>query len=165
MKQPERAADNGEHHAFGQELANQARTPGAERSPNRNLALADRRAREQQVRHVCTGDEQDEADRGEQRQQRRTHVANQVVVQWNDAKRPSGGCRIVARVLPAQRVGERIDALLRGRNRQAGLHAGDAAVQNVGTPDRLLRERRRHPAGRRPHVDVGLGAMPWVAER
>ncbi len=80
-QQAERAAGRREQHALGQELPHQARAAGAQRAANGNLPLPDRRAREQQVRDVGAGDQQHEADRGEQRQQRRTHVADQIVVQ------------------------------------------------------------------------------------
>ena len=126
-----------------------AHASGAERAPDRHLALPHRRAREQQVRDVRAGDEQDEADRGEQRQQRRTHVADQVVVQRDDAQRPSGGRGIVGRVLRPQRRRRAHRHAAAQRRRHAGLHAGRCRRSDVRAPDRLLRERRRDPPGRR----------------
>ena len=46
----------------------------AQRQPHGDLPLADRGARQQQVREVGAGDEQDEADRAEQHEQRPPHV-------------------------------------------------------------------------------------------
>ena len=91
-EQSGRAAHGPEHHALREQLADDARAAGAERAPNGNLALADRRSREQQVGDVGTGDQQHEADRGEQRQQRGTYVADQIVAEritYN--ARPLGG--------------------------------------------------------------------------
>ena len=44
------------------QLPNESRAPGAEREAHRDLALARRRAREQQVGDVRAGDEQHDAD-------------------------------------------------------------------------------------------------------
>ena len=71
---------------------------------------------------------------------------------------------IVGRILRAA-LGERVDALLRERRRHAGLQPAEGALQHERAADRLRRKRRREPAGRRPHLDVGRGAAPRMAER
>src|SRR4029079_4446598 len=66
-----RAADRGEKAALDQELPDQAAAAGPEGGVDRDLAAAVGRAREQQVADVGGGDEQDEADRTQQDQERR----------------------------------------------------------------------------------------------
>ena len=57
------------------------RAAGAERGADRDLALAHRGAHEQQVGDVRARDQDDDADRGEQRQQRRPDAADDLLVQ------------------------------------------------------------------------------------
>ncbi len=59
---PERAAHPREQQALGQELAHQPPARRAERQPHRQFLLPRGRAREQQVGHVRTDDQQDERD-------------------------------------------------------------------------------------------------------
>src|SRR5436189_2978 len=54
------AAGQGDQHAFGERLPDQASAPGAEREPDRDLALPRGRPREEQVRDVDACDQQDE---------------------------------------------------------------------------------------------------------
>ena len=54
--QSERAADAGEHEAFGEQLPRQTTAAGAERRADGQLALARDAAREKQVRDVRAGD-------------------------------------------------------------------------------------------------------------
>ncbi len=140
-QQTDGAADRGEQDALGQQLPHETRAPGAEGPADGDLTLAGRRAREQQVRDVGAGDEKDASDRGQQRQQCGTDVTDQVVVQWNDPRRPAVACRIVDRILRPQRRGERIDALPRERRGDARLQSAERALQHIGAPDRLGRKR------------------------
>ena len=64
----DRGADHGKHHALGEKLAHQPASPCAEGRPDCHLALAPFPPREQQVRHVATRDEQDQAHRAEQQE-------------------------------------------------------------------------------------------------
>ena len=79
------AADQAEQQAFGQHLAQQSTPPGAERRPNRELALPRGGAREQQVRDVGAGDQQDEAHRTEQDDQRPLDVTHDLFVHRHEA--------------------------------------------------------------------------------
>ena len=66
---------DGEHHAFGEQLAKHAPTAGANCGADGELALAHGRARQQQVRYVGAGDEENESDRAFQHQQFEPGVA------------------------------------------------------------------------------------------
>ena len=60
-QEAEAAGEEREQQALGEELAHQPAARGAEREAHRHLALARRRAREQQVRDVRAGDQQHQA--------------------------------------------------------------------------------------------------------
>src|SRR5262249_13501298 len=62
----ERAAQRREQDALGQQLPDQTSPPGADRKPHADLRPSQRRARQQQVRHVGAGDQQYERDDAEQ---------------------------------------------------------------------------------------------------
>ena len=62
-RMPTAAADRRQHEHLREVLADDATTGGAERHANGHLALAKRRARDEQVGHVHAGDEQ-HADAG-----------------------------------------------------------------------------------------------------
>jgi hypothetical protein len=62
----ERSAGEGQQHAFGQDLAGNASTTGADCEPRRHLALPRGAACQQEVRHVGTDDQQHHDDRPEQ---------------------------------------------------------------------------------------------------
>ena len=83
------AAGEAEHQRFDEQLLQHAAAPGAERGADRDLLAAAERAREQQVADVGAGDQQHEADGGEQHHQRRADVADDVVLQRTSASRPS----------------------------------------------------------------------------
>src|ERR1051325_258219 len=59
------AAAEGEHHALGQQLADQSSAFGAKCGADRELATTARGTREEQVGNVGAGDEQDESDGAE----------------------------------------------------------------------------------------------------
>ena len=59
---------------------------GADRGSNRDLALARGRAHQQQVRDVRARDQQHEADRADQHQQRRAHVLDERFLKRRDAE-------------------------------------------------------------------------------
>ena len=67
-----------------------AAAAGAERGADRDFLAAAERAREQQVADVGTGDQQDEADRRQQHDQRPADVADDVLLQRNDRRAPAG---------------------------------------------------------------------------
>src|SRR5262245_40171536 len=158
ISRPRGATDGGERDALSEQLPYEPAPAGAERTTDGDLALPDRRSREQQVGDVGTRDQQHEPDRAQERQQGRAHVADQVVVQWDDAKRPAGRRRVVGAVLTPQGGSQRIDARLRDCRRDASSQAADSTLQHIGATDWLQRERRREPARGRPDLDVGFGA-------
>ena len=67
------ATDQPEHDAFGEQLPYDSPAPRAKREANRNFFFSDRRAREQQIRNIRAGDQQDEPDRAKQNQKRSLH--------------------------------------------------------------------------------------------
>src|SRR6266516_5710715 len=83
-QQPQRAAEQREQRAFGQQLADQAKPSGAESGADGDLTLARRRARQQQVRGVGAGDEQNESDRAEENQKGKLHVRDHMLVQADE---------------------------------------------------------------------------------
>ena len=60
--QPERAAGDGQQQAFRHELTDQMPAPGAQGGAHGELTMARLGAREQQVREIGAGDQQDESD-------------------------------------------------------------------------------------------------------
>ena len=66
---------------FGEELAQQPETPGAERRANRKLFLSGLGACEQQVREVCARDEQHKGDSALEYPQRRRDSADEILLQ------------------------------------------------------------------------------------
>ena len=70
QQQSQQPAERGEDEALGEKLPHEAAPAAAERGPDRDLAVARRGARQQQVGHVRAADQQDEADRAEQHHQR-----------------------------------------------------------------------------------------------
>ena len=73
-----------EHDAFDEDLLNEAAAGCAQRAADGDLALAGRGAGEHQVGHVGAGDEQNEANRAEEKQQAGTHGAGFGFEQRND---------------------------------------------------------------------------------
>ena len=69
-EQPSRSAERGQQQTLDERLPQQPAAAGAERQPQRRLLRARRRPRDQQPRHVDARDHQQDADAGEQRQQR-----------------------------------------------------------------------------------------------
>ena len=105
-----------QRHAFGDELADHAATPGAHHLSDRNLATATDATRQQQVRDVRARDQDQQPAGRQQRQQRRSYVAHGVVEQRRDRdaaalppcsarNRPAMVCislRATATVVPAR---------------------------------------------------------------
>ena len=75
------AAGDRQQQALLEHLPHYARLAGAERHADGDLALARRRARQQQVRQVGAGDEQHQQHRSAQNQQRRAQVAGDAPLQ------------------------------------------------------------------------------------
>ena len=116
-------AGDGEQQALGEELPNQAPAAGAERGPDRHLALARARAREQQVRDVGAGNQQHDADRAEQHQHPRPRAGgNEVIVERTHADRAA---LVRRRVGLLDGGGDLVHLRLRLRDGDAGLQPRD----------------------------------------
>ncbi len=75
------AASRRQQQALGQELADEPKPPGADGGANGQLANARDASREQQVRHVRAGDEQDEHDRALHDEQHAPVTSHEILVQ------------------------------------------------------------------------------------
>ena len=74
------------------------RASGAERGAHGHLRLARERARQQQIRDVGARDEQHEADRADEHDERASDVADHLLVERHDAERQPAVGRIDLRV-------------------------------------------------------------------
>jgi hypothetical protein len=80
------ATDQRQHHAFHQQLPDDARASRTDSRADCDLPLADRGPRQQYVRNVQHGDEQNERTGRQQNEQRRARVAGQFVRQRLNAQ-------------------------------------------------------------------------------
>ncbi len=71
--------DGRQGQALGEQLASQAAAPGANRGAHRELAFAGDAEREQQVRDVCTCEQQDQRDPGHEQQKNRLHRRGHLI--------------------------------------------------------------------------------------
>ena len=119
----EPAADQRQHQAFGQQLADDAPPPGAERGAHRELARPRAGARQQQVRDVGAADQQHESDDAEKQHRRHLEIAadHRVVHRLE----PHAAALVGLRELTGQPVGHRRQIGLRGADADAGLHPAD----------------------------------------
>ena len=82
----------GQEHAFCEELLHQPAATGAKRGTNRQLLPSTLAAEQQQVRHVGARNQQHQADRAEEDQHRRAHVADHHVCVPAHDRRHAGHC-------------------------------------------------------------------------
>jgi len=68
-----RAAENGEQHTLGQQLAEHAGSAGAQRGAHRQFLVPGLRARQLEVRDVGGGNEQHKGDGAQQQPERAAH--------------------------------------------------------------------------------------------
>ena len=73
------SAGERQHDALGQKLPHDPPPAGAERGADCQLALAGRGTHQQQVRDICTRNQQNKDDAGLQHVQRRAHVADNLI--------------------------------------------------------------------------------------
>jgi len=85
-REPQRAARQRQHHAFGEQLLQQPPAACADGGADRDLALAGRRTRQEQVRHVRTRNQQHEADRADEDKQRRAYVLDERFLKRHHAE-------------------------------------------------------------------------------
>jgi hypothetical protein len=120
---PSSAAGGREQEALGEDLADQPPARGADRRPDGHLALPRRGLREEHVRDVRAGDEQHEADRAEQDEERR---AGRVVDARDLLRRDAQGPGAREGRLALERQAHRVHQLLRVGLRNARRQAPDA---------------------------------------
>ena len=89
-RRADRAARDRQHQALGQDLTDDASAAGAEREPDRDLALTRRAAREQQVRDVRADDDQQHGHRHEKDAQRRFQRGDDAVLDGLDGEARTG---------------------------------------------------------------------------
>ena len=145
QRNPRSTRESRQEKALGQQLPDDSPTAGAERHADCQLTRAHRGSREQQVGNVAARDEQDQADRAEQREQPAPIVSDQFVHDGRDREVDFG---IVLRKADPEALC--IPAKLRQRLswRRAG---SQAAV--VANPD--IVEFKRGRAGR-------VGDALWI---
>ena len=152
QQQPESTSCQRNHAALDAQLARDGRTTGAQRGTHRHLALSRRRARQQKVRDVGARDQQDQRDRAHQEEQRRTHRADQLLLQ-----RDADKCLVLVGVRERrfETPADRPQLGVRRLERDPGFQKRHGAVV-VGSPRPALGLRR----DRDPHVRVA-----WKRER
>ena len=106
LQAPPRQRDAGDrrkrrhHERLGEQLPHEAEAIGPDRRPHRELALAIRRARDEQSRDVRAGDEQQKRDGADEHLQRPPHRARNFVAERADDR---CGPLVVGRMLEPQR--------------------------------------------------------------
>ena len=149
---PEYAAAHCKQQALGEQLPNHSRTACPEGQSNGDLPPAAGPARKQQVRDVRAGDEEHEADRGQQHQQRRADVADDLLVERDSLRtsRPDWHRDVPAGVdrrAPAQRRARVRDP---GRARVARSCAGSTMPARLATRGSAVRGARARHSARSP---------------
>ena len=152
-EQAERPAQQGQHRALGEELAQEPRPARAEGRAHRQLAPPAAGASEKQVRHVGACDEEHQADRAEKDEERGLERAHDLLVERHDLHAPARvrvGICLLEPPRDDRHVGPRL-AHVQPRP-QAAEH------EDLGLPARepfLVREigdRKEHVAAHEPAV-------------
>ena len=149
----------GEHHAFGQQLAQYAPAAGADGGADGELALAHGRARQQQVRHVGAGDEQNETNRAFEHQQFEPGVAHHGFAHGKYAD--AFGFIHPLRIGPAELLADYFHF-------GAGLFDGDAGLEARGHGEIVaLIGALRIGLQRRPKIEAIRFRIesPWASRR
>ncbi len=167
---PERAARQRQQNALREQLPHDPPARRAERRAYRHLLVTRRRAREQKVRDVGARDEQHEADRAEEDEQRRARLRpDQSLAQGDEAHAP---VRVRVGVGLGESRGDAAQLLLRLRARHTFTDAADDREISTRTLTQLARlARQRRPdlrVGRVPELlrhDADHGRAPAADER
>ncbi len=166
-----RAGDAEQQH-FGEELGRQPRAARPERFAHSQFACHQAGSREQQVRHVDAGDQQQTDDPAAEHPQRRPHLLRDFHVQGPD---PGAAPGIVVRVSGLQALHDGGHFALRAFDRDAGLEPaeqkrGVASAEHVEPVERHWKPKRvatvaERRGGRRHHADdlVALAVEPCGA--
>src|ERR1700733_8964790 len=78
-----------EQDRLGENLPSNASRTGTQRGSNRDLLLAAESSRQCKVGHIHAGDEKNKSHGSQQNQQRRAHIADQIVMQGYDCGTPT----------------------------------------------------------------------------
>ncbi len=138
----------GHDKALGDETEDHASSRLTQSRPDGDLAAAGQGPPELQVDHVGAGGQQNEADRDEQNDERRTDVAGQLLVERGEAHPPSTIAPVGIREILLHTVGDGAHIGLRHAQIDAGLQPPETG-QIVVAP-----VFRRIQAQRCPKVDV-----------
>src|SRR5580698_1855432 len=125
------SAKQEEQQTLGQKLADEAHPWRSQSLANRDLASSRTGARKQEIGDVDATDQEDQAYRAEQQNERLTNAADHAFAERTQAHGPCSLCRILRRILLLQRFNQRIKVPLRGRNRETGPQARDHATLNT----------------------------------
>ena len=126
-EQAERPAGDRHEAALDQELADETTAPAAERRTDAQLVLPGRAARDEQVRDVDAGDQEETADRAEQDEQRESHGGDQL---RGERRRADADVRVRLRILALE-------------PRADGLHLGPGRCQRHARPQPSHAEEAR----------------------
>ena len=151
----QRSADDRDDDAFRQKLAGEPPPPRSERRAQRHLPLAAHETGQREVRDVGAGDEQDEADRGGEQQERRAGVPRELLAEGNGHDRHAGRDGIVLGVVVRHFGRDFREILARALERRPLLEAGERE-EHPGVPVVLDLFARAEGAGGDRHVDVVL---------
>ncbi len=121
-QQPEAAGERGEQQALGEQLTNQPSASGAQRQAHGGFLLSRHAAREQQIGDIDAGDQQQQADRGKQHQQRRVRMPGDLIAQRHQFQRHAA-VRVGMIACLASGISIHLD--LRLSQADAGFHAPD----------------------------------------
>jgi hypothetical protein len=108
---------------------------------NRDLADASAGPGQQQIGNVDAADEENQAHRAEEQNERLANAADDHFAERNHAYRPLGLRRIVFRILLLQRFNQRIEVRLCGGDGETGLEpCEDHSMQTQSAPRRRVRQ-------------------------
>ena len=82
------AGDRSQQHAFGEQLTDEPAATRPERQADCNFALASSSPRQQQVRDIDAGDQEDAADSSEKHKQFGANAANEIILNRDKASPP-----------------------------------------------------------------------------
>ena len=134
----QRGPQGGEQRALGEQLADDAPATGAHRRADRELALARCRAREQEVRHVAAGDEQDQQDRPEQQHDGLPAGADESLAQRLETEAPALLDAVLVGVCGSDARAQVVDLLAGGREVDAGAELADGLEPVRAALEQLL---------------------------
>ena len=158
------ARDQRKERAFGDELACEAGTAGAQREADGDFAAASGSAREQKVGDIYAGDQQDKSYCSEKDEEFGALWADEIFFHGNEAKRPTGRGGIVFRITAAELQRVSVELSLRLRDGEPGLQARDRSGNDSLRPIGGNGKRRAVESGGAPNFDVGVERAAGMTE-